>query len=502
MSKAADEIQAQSAPLSHLNNKEQHATLRDRIDWRGAAVAALVVIVLVTAFVWRPALLNAPSTTSLNTNTPSANPAGAANARNDNQLAPFAETQRQRAREKAQDALAEFVELQIKLEETMQVDAWGSAELADAMAQAQFGDEEFVAQRFETSLQAYQRATSELQKVIALGEKLFQENLNNGMTLIDDKEPEAAIEALQAALTIKPDDQLAQQQFQRAQQLPDLISKLRTAKNHELGGRYNEALTIYQEIEQIDPQIKGLQALKNSVAEAQTGNNLTSYLSAGFAALSDKRFDAARQAFKQALVLDPDNDIAKGGLQQVAQQNDLSIITRHQQQATKFINAEQWQQAIDEYQAVLDIDSNIQFALNGRSTARAHLRAQRLLDKIAAEPQKLSSEKLYLDAVAIAEEAQSLTAAGPVMAASLATVNRLLKLYRDPVDVVLLSDNATEVVMSNVGRLGAFERKTLSLRPGQYTIRGSQNGCRDIFLNVEVLPGIAPLDISCAEPIN
>jgi hypothetical protein len=178
------------------------------------------------------------------------------------------------------------------------------------------------------------------------------------------------------------------------------------------------------------------------------------------------------------------------------------VIRAHQQQAEAAMSGENWQSAIDAYQAVLALDGNIQFAANGLNDAKAHLRAQRLLTKIASEPSKLSSESLFLQANDIVQSARELQHKGPTIDRLVNEVNELLTLYRDPVDVVLISDNATEIVVSNVGRLGRFERKSLSLRPGQYTIRGSQDGCRDIYLSVEVLPGIAPLNLSCPESLE
>ena len=102
----------------------------------------------------------------------------------------------------------------------------------------------------------------------------------------------------------------------------------------------------------------------------------------------------------------------------------------------------------------------------------------------------------------ILEDAQNLNQAGPELEDLISQVTDLLVLYRDPVEVVLISDNNTDIIVSNVGRLGTFERKTLSLRPGQYTIRGSQNGCRDIFMSLDVLPGIDPIDVSCPERLT
>lgn len=505
MSDPHDEIiQAQQAPLSHLSEKKSAASLRQVLDWRSAVMAGIVVAVIVVAIVWRP---TPSSTTTTAASQPDSSSTAADNPQpaqpgTDTQLAPFAQTQRQRIRNQAQEALSDFVELQIQLEEGMQVDAWGAEPLAAAMEMAKTGDTAFLREQFDEALQAYSEAVASIESVLELGNQTFEQHLATGLANIAALEPEAAVDALQQALAIKPDDDDAQTAMQRAQQLPEIISKLRSAKNHELGGRYKQALAVYDEVAQLDPATSGLGELRAAARAGQTGDDLSAYISQGFSALDAKRFTQAKAAFNNALRLDPNNNIAKGGLQQVAERNDLARIQDLRAKADQALQNEQWQQALDAYDAVLQLDGNIQFALNGSQAARAHLRAQNLLQKISAEPQKLSSQKLYLDAVAILEQAQTLEYAGPKLQALTNTVAELLVMYRDPVDVVLLSDNATRIIMSNVGELGYFERKTLSLRPGQYTIRGSQNGCRDIYMSVDVLPGIAPLDLSCREQLQ
>ena len=505
MSEPGDDIiQAQPAPLSHLSAQATPRRLSDGFDGRSFAVAMLVVLVAVVAFFWRPEITpGSDSSIDHSTDPATLVPDGTAPANPDSdRLAPFAQTQRDRARQHAQDALANFVEKQILLEDTLQVSAWDAAELAQAMALAQTGDKEFLAENFDASVRAYQHADLKLAAIIVQGDTLFDQQLASGLQYILALDSQAAIAVIEEALIIKPDDATAQVLLRRAQRLPEVIGMLRSAKNHELGSRYAEALAVYAEIEKIDPQTPNLTALKSAAAAGQAGDDLTSYISRGFAALDKKQFDKAKRAFEQALVLDPANGIAMGGLQQVATRNDLAIIQKYNVQANRAIAAEDWQQAIDAYHAVLALDNNIQFALNGQNVAQAHLHAQQLLKKIADEPQKLSSEKLYLDAVAILAKARQLEPSGSKMAASIDQVAHLLQIYRDPVDVVLLSDNATNIIISNVGPLGFFEQKTLTLRPGQYTIRGSQDGCRDIYLSIEVLPGIAPLDLSCPEPIK
>ena len=80
--------------------------------------------------------------------------------------------------------------------------------------------------------------------------------------------------------------------------------------------------------------------------------------------------------------------------------------------------------------------------------------------------------------------------------------SKLLSVYAEPVDVVLLSDNATDILISNVGRISKFQKKIVSLRPGRYTIRGSQIGCKDIYRKIDVSPDYNSVTLVCEERLN
>ena len=500
-----DIIESRQAPLSHLQKKQDKSALGTALgalDWRVYTTAAIVLLVLIGAFYWLPEPQierSAQPATATSSRPDDSKPA----AIDDNSsLAPFAAAQQTRDREKVQLALAEFVERQILLEDTMQVDQWGAGALEAAMNQAKEGDGLFVDEQYDSALAAYQQAVIKINEVITQGNELYQEFLQKGNAALLTLDAAAAEEAFNQALTIKPSDMDATAGLTRAQGLPVIISKLRSAKNHELGGRYDDALAVYNDIARLDPLTPNLDKLRAAARAAKTGDDVAAHISRGFAALQSQRFDQARSAFNAALSLDSDNAVAKGGLQQVAEQYDLAVIGDYQRQAEMAMAQEQWLDATDAFQAVLDLDKNIQFAKQGLAQAKAHERAQRLMTRIVNEPTKLSNEKLYLDAQNIAQKAQQLEFAGEELQRLQREVSNLLSLYADPVEVTLLSDNATNIVMSNVGELGLFERRTISLRPGAYTIRGSQNGCRDIYLTVEVLPGIEPLDVRCTESVN
>ena len=60
-----------------------------------------------------------------------------------------------------------------------------------------------------------------------------------------------------------------------------------------------------------------------------------------------------------------------------------------------------------------------------------------------------------------------------------------------PSTVLIESDGLTEVTVTRVGRLGTLTRRTLELRPGEYTATGTRRGYRDIRRRFTVSPGAA-----------
>ncbi|MEM7100317.1 MAG: tetratricopeptide repeat protein [Pseudomonadota bacterium] len=493
-----NKIQPQVAPLSHLADGPE--STEPSVDRRTLAVGVIVLGVVGLALLLGLTLMQDPAiSTDSQTSTPQIYPEQNERNQTAEEVAPFAATQTQRAREKAQNSLAAFVEKQISLEEQMSVDEWGQTQLRRALEVAEAGDAHFLAERFEESLAAYDEATTALDEVIRLGESVHTQHVSEAQTAFLDQDYQTAQEAIQAALRIKPSASKALALSNRIEQLPKIISLMRDAKNHELGGRPQQALNTYDQIARIDPGFPGLNDLRQAALADQQEDKVANYLSRGFAALNQQDFDRARQEFNQALSLEPGNEIAQGGLAQVAKDNDLAIIEAQRKIADAAIIAEDWSAASQAYQAVLDLDANIQFARSGLNIVNAHKKSFDLLNRIAGAPERLSNEKLFLEATSIVDQAKQLSQAGPTLRAATSKVADLIELYRHPVEVVLVSDNATDIVVSNVGRLGTFESKSLKLRPGEYTIRGSQNGCRDIYLTVQVLPGIEPVNLSCPE---
>ena len=93
--------------------------------------------------------------------------------------------------------------------------------------------------------------------------------------------------------------------------------------------------------------------------------------------------------------------------------------------------------------------------------------------------------------------------AGTRLQAQQSRLAELLRQAETPIRVALASDNATDVQIYRVGKLGLFEHRDLELMPGRYTVVGTRQGYRDVRKELNLLPGAAPptLVVRCEEPI-
>lgn len=498
-------IRPKSVPLSHVDTTSTAPTERRRrqLPWQQLLIAFAVVALLAVVFLVVPDFIEPPVVTthsSLPTNADSEPlPAELANGEDSDAPPPFQALLREQTREKAQAELSRFVELQLQLEDSMQVGDWGQAEFDQAKTLATEGDEHFVAEAFEESLVSYRAASDALAALIQTGTSILSDALDEGSIALNERNQVLAMSSFQRALTIDPENAQAKSGVARANLLPEIIDLMREAKNHELAGDFRAAFNTYEKVQALDSQTHGLTAAMAVARGGVSDMRFREHLSDGFKAMDAERFETARTAFGAALALKPGDSVALGGLEQVAERKDLSTIRALRATADGFEAAEDWRRAAEDYEKVLALDGNIQFAKSGRDRSLAQERTGITLGNIIASPDKLSSKTLYGQAGDILKRARNLEPRGPKLSSQIARVEDLLATYGTPVPVTFRSDNRTEITLSTVGRLGTFSEKQLSLRPGAYTVIGSRDGCRDVRESILVRPDMQPVEIRCDE---
>ena len=92
-------------------------------------------------------------------------------------------------------------------------------------------------------------------------------------------------------------------------------------------------------------------------------------MSAAFRAIALGRYDEARAGFNNALLILPDSPEPADGLAQVDQAETNDAINKERQDAEAFVADENWQKAIESYEAALAISESLAFAREGLTYA-------------------------------------------------------------------------------------------------------------------------------------
>ncbi|MGH8150551.1 MAG: protein kinase domain-containing protein [Steroidobacteraceae bacterium] len=126
------------------------------------------------------------------------------------------------------------------------------------------------------------------------------------------------------------------------------------------------------------------------------------------------------------------------------------------------------------------------------SSAKADL--MRRLRGLVDDPSGLTSKAIRAEAAALIREERAMPSAGAALRLLAARLTVLVQEYGLTVRVALVSDDQTQVEIPEIGIFGAFERREIDLKPGDYTVIGTRPGYRRVERELTVVPG-QPLEV-------
>ena len=380
---------------------------------------------------------------------------------------------------------------------------WGGDRYAGAARKLADGDSAAARREYAKALESLRAADADLQAVAQLAASRVQEALAAGAAALDAGDAAESRRQFELALRIEPANALAKRGLERAGSIVEVKRLLADAEALERSGQSTEAEAAYRRVLQLDRDTAAARAGLARVQSQASGAAFATAISQGLGGLARKDFAAAKTAFERAGRLRPGAPEVVDGLAQVERAVGDRTIGVHLATAEQAERAERWSVALAEYRKALDIDRNLLAAQQGVERAEPRAMLDGELSAYLERPERLFSADVRSAARTAVQRAKGVAAAGPVLAAQVSAVERLIADAETPLRVALASDNQTEVTIYRIGRLGAFERKDMELLPGRYTVVGVRPGYRDVRRELTLLPGSAAptLVIRCEEPI-
>jgi eukaryotic-like serine/threonine-protein kinase len=399
-------------------------------------------------------------------------------------------------------ARAEF-DQQITALEARGAAAWGGREFtsaklmsAEAIGAYEAGNPVFAEKRLAAAQEVLtaveKRAPHEVALQLASGERA----LAAGRT-------QAAKQAFESALRIDPTSRKARDALQRARDPGGAPPVLADAP--EKGQQADPARAVEDTSQTVAaaPNVaEGAAGLaREHAAAAEDG--YTKAVGAGAAALGAGRLAEARAAFEKALSYNPDGHDAADGVAHVQAALRARGFEGTRQRASALEAQERWDEALNEYEAALSVDTTIGFAQLGKVRAAARALLAQRLQALIDRPERLAAPEERRGALALIEGATEQYPSGPVLRSQIARLQILLPEFDKPVHLALVSDDATQIAIPTIGFRGTFSRRVIELKPGKYTVVGTRDGYRDVRRDITVSPGddVQTISVSCGEPI-
>ncbi len=407
-----------------------------------------------------------------------------------------------RDKREAERMLQQVLERQTVLE-AQQVRVWGGADYETVLMRLAEGDAEFTNKSFAAAATIYQAVTAMLVTLEASKADRLAVALEQGAQALQNYDAESARKHFTIALAIDPQHAQARRGTARAKTLDRLAGLLASGREHEQNRQWALAEEQFRAAQRLDPDSREADEGVARITAVIKQVEFHAAMSDTLTAIDSGALPEARRALERARVLNPESAEVVDAQQRLTRSIQAQKIAHHRTRAQQGEDKERWQDVIAEYKAVLAIDPQAQFALQGlpRAERLAELHAQ--LDNYLDAPDRLQSREPRTNADRLIQSAASLSHTGPRLRDKLAALEDLVRLASTPVAVLIRSDNQTEVSIDRVGRFGRFSESRMTLLPGTYRVRGTRVGYRDVRLEWTVTAGpvLQTIDVRCEEQI-
>jgi len=387
--------------------------------------------------------------------------------------------------------------------EQRDVATWGGSSYAQVRNDLAAGDAAMTGREFETALAHFDTMARGLDQLEQRLPAVIRTRLADAQAAFAAGRAADAQEKFAAVLQVAPDDAAARSGIARSRVLDEVLRETAVGARAEQAGEVRAAIAAYQRALKLDPAAAVARAGVTRLGARETNDAYAAAMAQAMAGLARRDYLAAQSAFEQAGRIRPGTPEVADGLQQIRRATETKSLTAIVERAAAAERAEQWSQALALYGEALKVEPALRPAQEGveRAEPRAMIDAE--LQSFIDKPERLYSPSGRDIARNVLERAARVSTPGTRLQAQQARLSEQLRQAETPVKVALASDNATDVQIYRIGKLGLFEHRDLELMPGRYTVVGTRQGYRDVRKELNLLPGAPPsmLVVRCEEPI-
>jgi len=406
------------------------------------------------------------------------------------------------ARDDAERALKDFLRLRAQ-PDLANAQVWAAEDWQLALETAVEGDGSYGRGRFTEALSAYKKATQQLQTLLDGRPQRLSATLAGGWQSLQQNDVDAAISAFERVLAMQSDHEEAGVGLARANVRNEILQLMVAGSQAEVLNRLASAAETYKAVLQLDSAYIPAQAALNRINTLLSEDAFQRAMSVSLQNLDRGELSTAEKALQTAAKIHPDSAAVKDVQRQLVEAQRRFRLSTLRRQAEQRAASEDWSAAAELYRKALAIDARSVYARNGLAYAQNRISVNTRFDHYLADTARLSSDEPLANARKLLQANRQVADSEPRLAAKIARLQEAIRLAIVPVKLLIRSDGQTDIAIYRVGRLGRFQQKQLTLRPGRYTLVGSCTGYRDARKIITLRPesGTFTVAIRCEELI-
>ena len=350
------------------------------------------------------------------------------------------------------------------------------------------GDDAYLNRVYDIAAKSYREAMQLLTDLEISIPETLEGALQLGQKSILQGDKNLAIANFETALAIDGGNELARKGLDRALKLDTVIEYTQLGESLSEQRQWSESIGAFEKALVIDPEwLQAQQGLSKAILENDK-EQFQSSLSKGYALMKEEKFDEAEAAFQKSLEIDPESKAGQQAIEELEIQRRTTLTKSLKYKGLIAEVNEEWDDAKSYYETILNFDSNIGEVKDSLMRVNSRIRLINQMISFIAQAENLNDQKLFNQAQQALIQAQSIMNKGPKMTQQISELEQTLKIASTPVEVTLISDLKTDVVLYKTGKFGLFEQKIILLKPGVYTAKGTRIGYRDTTLRFKVTP--------------
>lgn len=274
-------------------------------------------------------------------------------------------------------------------------------------------------------------------------------------------------------------------------ELKPLVESL---QNHVSSGNF-------QEVEELLPQFpdgyykQEISQVRASLEAHRQDTLFNSSMTAIYESIDAENWFLAEQVLESALLIRPNSTVAQQLLNDVKENKRLDQVDELTQKMSDNLSTERWEDVLDNIKEVETLDVNEEYDFSILEDDLGDLLALELeLAKYESTTFGEMDDSIRQNIQELLDKTERLNEFARTKTKRQTLVDQFTQ-YTTPVEVKILSDNATNVRIRPGKEIGSFHSKTVKILPGTYEVIGIRRGYKQVVKQLEVSPGSDSLEI-------